>query len=288
MINLLLLLTIVFLGSLNSIGIKIGLGSFSPILFTFLRFLISFVILSPFVKWKTIFNFNKAKKAYLVSIFAVSNVILFAYGIHLSTVISSSVISTTIPVLVGVISHFTLGTVYRKNEILGAVVGFGGTLYVVLLPILEKSIVPIGTFLGNIFLLAAMVSFAIYTAMSKSLHINFSKKEFTVIFFFLAWTSNLILLIIDFTRYTPLLISNMTLPAIAGLAFSATFGTVGFYLLYQKLISRAGSLFASFFLYLNPVVSALLATLLLKERPSGSIFIGAALTFLGVWIYGKK
>ncbi len=118
MTNVVLLLLVVLFGSLNSVSIKIGLQSFSPIFFTFLRFLIAFIIILPFLKQYKFFDFKKSKKTYLISTFAVLNVALFAFGIRLTTVITSSIIATTIPVIVGIITHFYLGTRYKRKEIM--------------------------------------------------------------------------------------------------------------------------------------------------------------------------
>lgn len=288
MANIGLLVLVVLFGSLNSVSIKIGLQSFSPVLFTFLRFLIAFVIILPFIKQYNFFNFKKSKKIYFISTFAVINVALFAFGIRLTTITTASIIATTVPVLVGIITHFYLGTRYRRNEIIGAALGLIGTMYVVLLPVFAGTANVGGSLQGNLIILGAMIPFALYGVLSKSIHAHFSKKEITVAFFLLAWASHLVFIGIEMINSMPLLVTEINQKTLGGLLFSATFGTVGFYLLYQRLIARAGPLYASFFMYLNPIFSVILAGILIGERPTPNLLAGGAITLLGVWLYGRK
>ncbi len=288
MVNIGLLLLVVLFGSLNSVSVKIALQSFSPMLFTFFRFLIAFVIILPFLKQYRFFDFKKSKKLYLISTFAVLNVILFAFGIRLTTIIASSIIATTIPIIVGIFTHFYLGKRYRRNEVVGAVLGLIGTMYVVLLPVISGKVNVGGSLLGNILIFGGIIPFAMYGVLTKSIHNDFSKKEITVALFLLAWTSHLLFIGVELINSRPLFIAEVTTKTLVALLFSASLGTVAFYLLYQRLIARAGPLFASFFLYLSPLFSTIAAVILIGEKPTPNLMAGAALTFLGVWLYGRK
>ena len=161
-------------------------------------------------------------------------------------------------------------------------------MYVVLLPVFTGTTNVGGTLQGNLIILCAMVPFALYSVLTKSIHSNFSKREITATFFLLAWVSHLLFIGIEIANSMPLFIADVTTKTFVALIFSALLGTVGFYLLYQRLIARAGPLYASFFLYLNPLFSAVMAGILIGERPTPNLLAGATLTFLGVWLYGRK
>ncbi|QQR64337.1 EamA family transporter [Candidatus Roizmanbacteria bacterium] len=96
-------------------------------------------------------------------------------------------------------------------------------------------------------------------------------------------------LIIDFTRYNPYLFPDLLCQQLLDLHFLATFGTVGFFYFYIKnLFQKGGPMYASLSFYLNPIAASIFGSIFLHERLTPFILLGASVTFLGVWIYGRK
>lgn len=289
MINFLLLLLLVSLGSGGSIAIKVGLTSFSPALFLFLRFALAILTLLPFLK-RNIFQVirHTPLKVYLVSLLAVGNVVLFAFGIRLTSVIISSILYTLIPIMIGIFSHIFLKHRFKQHEVVGAILGLVGALSIVLLPVLEGKLHGASSLIGNLLLLGAVTSFAIYTVLLSPLQKYRSKTELNFSFFFLTLVLLFFTLVMGWGTHQKLILQGPSSASIYGLLFSGILSTSFFYLLYQRLIEKGGPMYASLSFYLNPIAASIFGTLILHERLTPLIVFAATLTFLGVWIYGRK
>jgi len=289
MVNFFLLILLVSLGSGGGIAIKVGLTSFSPALFLCLRFALAILTLIPFLK-KNLFHVLKRMplNVYLVSLLAVGNVVLFALGIRLTSVIISSILYTLIPVMIGVFSHIFLKHRFRRNEIIGATIGLLGALSIVLLPIFEGKLNGGTSLLGNLLLLGAVMSFAVYTVLLSPLQKHRSKTELNFAFFFITLVLLTVSVLIGWGTHQQLILQPPTSASIYGLLFSGILSTSFFYLLYQRLIEKGGPLYASLSFYLNPVASSIFASIILNERLTPQIALGGGITFFGVWIYGRK
>lgn len=289
MINFLLLLLLVSLGSGGSIAIKVGLTSFSPALFLCLRFALAILTLLPFLK-RNIFHVirHTPLKVYLVSLLAVGNVVLFAFGIRLTSVIVSSILYTLIPIMIGIFSHIFLKHRFKRNEVLGAILGLVGALSIVLLPVFEGKFHGGSSVFGNLLLLGAVTSFAMYTVLLSPLQKHRSKTEINFAFFFITLVLLTFSVLMGWGTHQKLILQGPTSESIYGLLFSGILSTSFFYLLYQRLIEKGGPMYASFSFYLNPIAASIFGALILHERLTPLIVFGAALTFLGVWIYGRK
>jgi len=288
--SLITLLTVVVLGALGSIAIKTSLTAFTPYLFLTLRFSLALLTLLPFIRWntaKTLFR-PTSLKLYAVSLLAVLNVVLFALGIQLTTVISSSIIYTSIPLIIGVLSHLFFHSRFKKNEVIGVVIGLIGAVVVVLIPYFEGSTSGIGTIEGNLLLFCAAASFSVYSVLLSGLHKQYSKKDTTLAFFLITMLVLLVFLVVSLFSGGRLFNTAPAPQHIIGLLFSGIISTAVWYLLYQRLVSKGGALYASFIFYLNPITSALFSSLILKEKVTPLLTVGAAITFVGVWIYGRK
>jgi drug/metabolite transporter (DMT)-like permease len=70
-------------------------------------------------------------------------------------------------------------------------------------------------------------------------------------------------------------------------AYVLAFPTVGTYLLTAWSLARAPSSLVAIYVYVQPIIGALLAALLLNERPSITVLLGAPLIFTGIWLAGR-
>ena len=285
---ILLLLLFVVISSAGGVAVKIALESYPPVFFTLLRFAIATATIIPFLRKSPIFKPYQSSKLYIVSSLAVANVLLFAFGIQQSTIITSSIIYTAIPIVVGIISHVFLYRRYKRTELAGIGLGLAGALIVILLPVAQGSGAVGGTLFGNILLTLAMVSFALYGVLSQPLQKQYSKRDITGGFFILAAVTHATLVIINLLQKHPVLAGEPTVRATSAMIYSGVFGTTVAYLLHQKLIQKGGAELASFTFFLNPIASAILAVFLLGEHITPTLVLGASLTFIGVWLFNKK
>ncbi len=285
---ILLLLLFVVISSAGGVAVKIALESYPPVFFTLLRFAIATATIIPFLKHSVIFKPKRSYNLYAVSFLAVANVLLFAFGVQQSTIITSSIIYTAIPIVVGIISHVFLHKRYKQTEIAGITLGLVGAFVVILLPILHGGGTVGGTLFGNLLLTLAMLSFALYGVLSQPLQKQYSKRDITGSFFILATLSHVTLVAVSTLQQQPVMTGIPTIRATSAMLYSGVFGTTVAYLLHQKLIQKGGAELAAFAFFLNPIASSFMAVLLLGEQITPTLIFGAALTFIGVWLFNKK
>ena len=273
-----------FFFSLPPIITKILYQSIDPIPLAFLRFLIASIVIMPFYfahakkdVWKTII------KVIPISIFSSLNILLFYLGIALTTADSSTIIYTDVPLLVAILSYFFLKERLELRKILGILLGFFGICLIVLLPLFQKVKLS-GDFSGNMLILAATFSWAIYTIGSRRLIVKdkISPLLITSISFFTSaivfFAGTLIFAERDFI--SPVFKGNnfILLLLLGGIA------TVGSYLLMQWAVKNSSATIASLNQYAQPVFTITLASIFLGEIISTEFTLGAVLVFLGVFI----
>lgn len=279
------LLAIIFtsiVGAGTGVLTKIAVKEIPPFSFTFLRFLFASLCMLPlFINNKPSYHKN-LYKVILFSLFLSTNVILFPIGVSLTTATIAATLYVFAPVIVAIISYFLLHERFAAQKVAGIILGFIGTLIIILLPVLAKGSPFSGSITGNLIIFAAVVGTALYTVLSKPFQKNYTPQQLTSVFIF----TTLILLALpaysDFS-FHPKWWLDLSSISIWSTVYTGTLGTVGWYLIYQYAIKHGSPLIASLTLYLQPVFVFLLANPLLGERLNASFILGAVLAFVGVF-----
>jgi len=276
-----LILFVALLGSGVGVLAKVGLKEISPLSFTFWRFLSALAILLPiFYFQKNRLKFNSFKKLFWVLLFAAGNIFIFIFGIQLTTASSSQIIYTFSPLIAGILSFFVLGEKLGARKIIGVILGFLGTLLIVLLPVLTGSSTINGSLLGNLLILLAVTSHSIYTVLSKNIQKEFSPIVITTYSALFTLLISLIFLPLDTSSF-------FQMPSAGGIfsiLYSGIAGTALFYLLYQYAIKNTSPMVASTVLYLQPIFTFIWAIALLGEKITAGLIIGMCFVFSGVFL----
>lgn len=265
--------------------IKIGLVNFPPLSFAFARFLIAGIAISPFLFKK---NFPRALLQLApVSLFGAVNIAVFILGIKLTTATIGQLLYAGIPLLIGLFLYFLFKERITRNKEVGIVVGFLGVFIVVLLPIFETGSKFSGNLLGNLLIIIGVICSALYNIYTKKKQRKFSPFMITAAFI---WTTAIVLLPLSLwessVHYNWW--NNLSLSSIFSLIYIAIVSTIIIYLLIQYAIKHGDSILASMQYYLAPIFSYVFASLVLGERLTLGLFIGATLVLLGVYVTTKK
>jgi drug/metabolite transporter (DMT)-like permease len=285
-------LAAVILGTLVGGGVpvmvKIGLKDIPPFSYTFLRFFIASIFILPvFFREKPKIN-KHLWSIILISLLSAANIILFSFGIRSTTATAGQILYTVVPILTIVLSHWLLRDFITKHKVIGIALGLSGALLLIFLPAIGQFSLLKGSLLGNLLIFLGVLSYSLYTTLSKSL----SKKEFspiyiTTIFILVTVVVSFVFSIGEFLSNSAWLyhFSTTNFLSILYVAFCGTFLS---YFLYQYAIKHGSPLIASLTLYLQPVSTFVWASLLLGERLSLGFLISALLIFTGAWITTKK
>jgi len=262
---------------------KIALAEIPPFSFTFLRFLIASIFLIPFsLKYLPTFK-RKDYKIILLSLLASANVVLFAFGIKHTTANISQMIYTAVPIVSALLSFYYLKERFGVGKIIGIVVGFVGTVIVVLLPLISNNNGG-STLGGNLMIAIAMLSISLYWVLSKKFHSQYSSLEINNYFIFTTTVLLFFLSIFDLLRQ-PTWWHGVSINAYLALIFVAILSTAIYYLISQIIVKKATPVMASMVLYVQPFTTFIWSYYFLSEKLSVLFLIGVFLSLLGVGIY---
>jgi len=262
---------------------KIALAEIPPFSFTFLRFLIASIFLIPFsLKYLPTFK-RKDYKIILLSLLASANVVLFAFGIKHTTANISQMIYTAVPIVSALLSFYYLKERFGVGKIIGIVVGFVGTVIVVLLPLISNNNGG-STLGGNLMIAIAMLSISLYWVLSKKFHSQYSSLEINNYFIFTTTILLFFLSIFDLLRQ-PTWWHGVSINAYLALIFVAILSTAIYYLISQIIVKKATPVMASMVLYVQPFTTFIWSYYFLSEKLSILFLIGVFLSLLGVGIY---
>jgi drug/metabolite transporter (DMT)-like permease len=274
-------------GGGNPVFVKIALKEIPVFAFNFLRFFISLILIFPlFLREKPKISKDVYKIA-LLSLLGVVNITLFAFGVRLTTATISQVIYAIVPIVAGILSYLFLSEKIGLNKILGILLGFVGAILIVLLPIIGNPSALKGNLLGNVIIFVAMFAWAAYTVFSKKFHGKYSPIYLNTFFILTAAIIEFFPAIPDFSPTNPWW-QHLSSSAIFSLLFVSALGTVATYIFYQYAIKHGTPLIASMSLYIQPIVTFSFASVILGERLTLGLIIGAILIFLGIWRVTKN
>lgn len=170
------------LGGGNAVFSKLGLKEIPSFLFIFLRFLITALILWPLFPKKMLRVNPSLKQLLIISILPVINILLFVYGVQRTSANIATMVYTSTPITVAILSSIILKETFKVKQVVGIVIGFLGTAIIVLLPMIDKKAVLQTDIIGNLAIFLGMIFFSLYNVLSKKFHEEYSPIFITFIF----------------------------------------------------------------------------------------------------------
>lgn len=278
----LIILIAVLGGGIAPFG-KIALKEIAPFSFTLLRFIFAFIFLLPlFIKEKPKID-KETYKIVLLSLFAVLNVVLFSFGVKLTTANISQVLYGMVPLLSVVLSYFFLKTKFPLIKLFGIIIGFFGVAVIVLVPLISKGVDMTNGLIGNLLILTATISYSFYSVLSKKIQQQYTPVQITIFFVMTTIIFSVIFSLPDFFK-NPLWWRSVSLIAYLSVVYVGVCGTALYYLLIQIVIKKTNPVIASLTLYLQPIAAIFWSYFLINEKVTPVFLFGTAMIFAGVWI----
>lgn len=283
-----LLIVMAVVGGSTSPLAKYTLQVFPPVTYIFFRFLIAAMIILPFA-WNEMKRLKRNELLSLVglSLLATVNIFLFTYGIHLTSAIVGQTLYVGVPVMAILATYILHTEPITSRKVGGIVLGFIGSLSIILLPAWEKGAIIGGNIWGNLLIMIAVISFTFYSVLSK----RYLKQHLPIVVtaMFMLTTCIVSFLILPFEMATTgSWWTRLRWPSTLSILYLGVMGTGLFYYIYQYAIKKVGSIMATLLFYLLPVTSFLWAYLLLGEVITVEFILGAILVFSGAWLVGKN
>lgn len=223
-------------------------------------------------------------KFFISAFFGVAiNQILFFEGLNLSTPINASIIITVIPVLILIFAHFILKERVTPPKIAGIVMGAAGALIVILSAGIGDF--SVNTMLGNAMIFINATSWALYLVLIKPLMERYD--SFTV----MKWVFLYGLIIVVPFSWSSLSTSNLeNIPlniwlSVAYVVFAAT---ILAYFLNNYSLKTISPSVNGIYIYLQPLIAAVVAILLGRDELTMTDVISATLIMAGVFFVTRR
>ncbi|MCM8767700.1 MAG: DMT family transporter [Candidatus Omnitrophica bacterium] len=256
-----------------------------PIVLSFWRFFWATFFLLFVIKFKFRKIFIIFKKDSLRFLFlAISGIFLMSTFIFISLKTSSATISSVLmssnPIFVVLISIFFLKDKITLEKVLGVLIGFVGCAIVI------KEDINIFSWNGekiNIYALLAAICWAIYTVIGEKPTKKYGAVETTFIASFIG--TIILFLSVKFLRFN--LFGNNLYGFLSGLYLGIFPTGIGFTLWFLAL-NYLKPFYLAPIQYLTPVITYILSIFILKEKISSVVFTGMFLIFLSLFLIQKK
>ncbi|MDQ7729793.1 EamA family transporter [Halomonas sp. SpR8] len=281
-----LIIASTFLQGSSFVSTKIVMEDMSPLWLASARFLIAAVSLSPFVlmqmrKHKIFFKDLPWIKLLIIGGFQTAGVMsLLNIGLTATTSSIAAILMASNPLIVVVLAWLILGEHSSTLALIGLAFAFIGV--VICIGIDSDGTHGIGH--GEVFVMLASTCWACSTVLSKKFAITYS--PWIVTFWQMLLGSLLLIAIAAFSK------QPFSLPTDAyhwgmfmWLAIPASTGAIGLWFAALKI---GGSVHTSGFLFLCPLFAALVAFMLIGQRPEWHEIIGGALVGAGLFIMSRK
>lgn len=267
--------------------------SIPPISLAFWRWTIAILIFTPFALKSLISDWPiiKSHITYLTitSILGVSifNTLIYIAG-HTTTAINMSLIAITFPIFIIIISRFFFNEVMTLNKWLGIFLVITGVVVLITKGDLDI-LMNISFTEGDLWMLIAAMTFAIYSILLKYKPVELSTRSFQLSTFSIGLLFLAPFYIWESTS-TEFQISSIDNTTFYSILYLGLFASLFSYLLWGKAVANIGATKSSIIYYTLPIFSGLVAYLTIGEKIESIHVLSMLLILMGVLIalYERK
>ncbi len=260
-----------------------------PLTLNFFRWLIVWIILIPFTAKDILINIKIIKeKFYSILLMSITSISIFNsvvyYSLNFTQVLNGALMISTIPVLIIFISFIFRVEKINLNQVLGLILSITG-VFIIITQLEFLRLIHLDLNKGDLWLLVAMLSWAIYSTMLKTHKTGLNYLTFISVIV----TLGLIFLLPQFLfefKNEELIKFNFAFILI--ISYVVLFAGLGAYIFWNKAVLIVGPSRAGIFLHLMPVFSSLMAIFLLNEKFMNFHIFGAIAIVLGIYLSSKK
>ncbi|QIO07196.1 DMT family transporter [Acinetobacter shaoyimingii] len=275
----------VLIWSLNIVVTRYVADYISPISISFYRWLLAFLILTPFMLRPVWRERTFIRQHWLqFAVLSASGMFLYqglAYSAaHYTTATNMGIINAFIPVFTIFVSILILREIPNRFAVIGSVLSFSGLIYVVGQGHLS-SLLNLGGHWGDILMVLAVFFYAFYGVFLKKwqLKISLMISLYVQIAFALLYHLPFVVIL----GLDPINSTN-----VASVAYAGIFPSLIAPLVWMLAVQRIGPNRTSIFMNLMPIATAVIALFWLKEAWTIYHTIGGVVILIGIAIAQKK
>ena len=260
-----------------------------PLTLNFFRWLIVWIILIPFTFGDILKNIKVIKKNFypilLMSITSISvfNSVVY-YSLNFTQVLNGALMISIIPVLIVFISFIFKTEKISLSQILGLILSITGVTTIITRLDFSK-LINLNLNKGDLWLLVAMLSWAIYSIMLRTHKTELKYLSFISVIVSIGLIFLLPQFLFEFYNHQ---VIRFNIPVFFITSYVVLFAGLGAYIFWNKAVIIIGPNKAGIFLHLMPVFSSFMAIFLLNEKLMNFHIIGAIIIIIGIYLSSKK
>ncbi len=270
-----------FAFGMSFVATKYALRGFEPLLVALLRFVLAGAILWVLLRLRREREpVTRRDLGRLALMGFVSLTVYFSFensGIAHTSASQAAILIATIPIFVALLNVFTLREPMAARQWAGVVLSFAGIVALVSLGGQSSG----GSVGGDLLVLAASLSAAVYSIMARSLLLTRSALSVTTYQNLFGAAFMLPLALVEAALVG---VRRPTADAVGGVLFLTVVCSVTAYLLLNYAFRFIEASRLSVFINLTPIVGVGVAFLVLGERFTGAQAAAAVVVVLGVWL----
>jgi drug/metabolite transporter (DMT)-like permease len=268
------------IGSGTHIVTKVMVGDVDPITLTTIRSLIAAMgfLLFAYIR-KINFRFDRKDYALLIVLSIVAiyfNQFVFMYSLKFTTPSNASLLYATTPTMVLILSYIF----FKEQLTLKKSIGIGVALIGIMLVVFDRGIDLSSKYtIGNLMLISAVLSWAIYTVFGKRLILKYGAlktSSATIIIGAILYLPLGFFKVFDF-EYT-----KLTMMDIGGILYLGLGTSIFGYSLWYYAIGKIDTSKVAIFTNLQPVLTTVFSVILLGQTITPIFVIGGAIAISGV------
>ena len=260
-----------------------------PLTLNFFRWLIVWIILIPFTFKDILKNIRLIKENfYSILLMSITSISIFNsvvyYSLNFTQVLNGALMISTIPVLIVLISFIFKTEKINFSQILGIILSITGVLMIITRLDFTK-LIHLDLNKGDLWLLVAMLSWAIYSTMLMTHKIRLNYLSFISAIVSIGLIFLFPQFLFEINNHQMI---RFNAPVILITSYVVLFAGLGSYILWNKAVVIVGPNKAGIFLHLMPVFSSFMAIFLLNEKLMNFHIIGAIIIIIGIYLSSKK
>ena len=283
-----LLILVSLIWGFNFSVVKVGILTIGPLAFSFLRFICG-AILMFFVLCLTERNpwVEIQDLPYFLFLGLLGFGIyqpLWSYGLKLSLASHSALILSLSPIVVSLVAFWQKEELVEGINLLGAVVGFGGVVFLVSQGG-GGDYSPLSVLYGDLLTLGAAISWGLYSYFSKNMVKKYSPLKTST--WSIIW--GLVFMFPVCIRET-LTVNreSFTLPLFFSLSYAVVLSSLVAHIIWMRCVREIGAARTVSSQYITQVVGVVAAWMVFGEPLGWRVLLGMAFISLGLWLVHKK
>ncbi|HSA83297.1 MAG TPA: DMT family transporter [Patescibacteria group bacterium] len=260
---------------------KWSMEEIPPYTLGFLRFMLASLIILPFAYKKIAIKKDDFTKLLTLAAVGITlSIALFLVGLQLTSSINTPIIQALTPLLMIIGSVWYLHEKLQKRIVIGGAISVIGILLIVLQPILMTG--PDGSIPGNLLILLSVFCAVVYTLLLKKYNLPY--PTVTIVFWTFLFGGLLFLpaFLTELVLFQPF--AHFDMKALIGVGFGAIFASAIAFFLYAYSLKYLTASEVSIFIYIEPIITILVAIPLLHETLHPIYIVGSLIVFLGIFV----